>query len=178
MRKEILIILATAITALGAEPPDWPKTVMELKSDSFIQTKSGDLPPGICLFHREETTLQRENRKVGVFRVDLDGDGIPEIIIQHDEGGTAGRYYSIYKKHKGEYEEIGWFCGYNVRLLKAVNHWLMIEAWTRGGGTDSSRMLMKYEKGKYRCVRLDEYKTSEDNGKKYVKTKIPKEGEE
>jgi len=173
MRIFLLVILASVLSLSAAEPPSWPKAVRELTDSSFVPTKASKLPQGISLFHREESAEQRANREVGLLWVDLDGDGVLDLIVRNDEGGSGGTFYTIYQMQKGGYRSIGVFQGFRPKLLTASNGYLQIEAWSRGGGLESSRDLYRFERGEYRCVREDNYRTDEEKGKIYVGTNNP-----
>ncbi len=118
------------------------------------------MPDGISLYaHPDETPEQRKQRVLHIASVDLDGDSVPELLVQADEGGSAGVYCDIYQKRHSSYRQIGFLvAGSHISLLSPFGGYNQLEIWSRAGAGAYTRLLFRFERGEYRCVRIDEFR--------------------
>lgn len=166
LRKTILVlgILVSVVAGYGATPPPWPP-ISQPEIQLTFEPVSGDhLPEGVSLYHKSdnETPDETAARIVNIAQVHLSAGKEVDLIVKADEGGSAGTYYDIYKKKDGGYETIGWLgAGFNIKILAKYNGYHQIEFWSRGGGGSYVRLLYRYIKGQYKCIRIDDYERAE-----------------
>ena len=157
-----------ATTALAGTSPPWPKAVGAHLT--FKTVAAANLPDGVALYDKgDQTPEERAKRSVGIAHVDLNGDGVPELVVAADEGGSAGGYYDVYQRRHGQYQNIGWLgAGGAPMLLSRHNGFYQLEVWSRGGSQDRVRQLFRYSHGAYHCIRIDDFHIGE-----YVGTRKP-----
>lgn len=170
--RALIPCLLLAAAAGAAEPPlsPWPKpTGTEVK---FVTTAPKDFPSGLDF---DEVSVEgHEPHDIGICWLDLNRDGAPELLVDSHEGGTGGSYKLILARTPSGFRRIaGWQGG--IILLPAVNGYLQIESWSSSGGGEFSRMLYRYESGRYRMVRLEDWQGSgDDGGWRFVRSRDPK----
>ena len=156
--------LFAATTALAGTPPPWPKAAGPHLA--FKTVSATNLPDGVALYNKGgQTPEERAGRSVGIARVNLNSDGVPELVVAADEGGSAGGYYDVYQKRHGHYQNIGWLgAGSTPTLLSRHNGFYQLEVWSRGGSQDRVRQLFRYFRGTYHCTRIDDFHAGEYAG--------------
>ena len=152
MRPLILCLLLSAVAS--AEPQPWPKAAgIEAK---FSVTPPGKLPRGLTF---DQVTFEdQEPHPISVCWLDLNRDGTPELLIDTHEGGTGGTYRHIFARTRTGFRRIARWQG-GIEVLGPANGYYQIESWSSGGGGQFSRALLRFERGKYRCVRLERWRT-------------------
>lgn len=92
------------------------------------------------------------NAVSGIFRVDLDGDGVKEIIGASRDFPSGGRIYLIFAKRKGKWRSIGLVQGgFNLSFADNANTFYMIDSYYRSGDTYQNTFI--YSRGRYRLAR-------------------------
>jgi hypothetical protein len=181
----LLILLSGALGVLPAaatdqqsaqlQPPPWPKVVKRLSPQDFVEVPRAQLPPGVKAFGEggEPKWLKTANPRI--VRVDLNGDGDPELIVAHTYWLSAkGVFHEVYQKNGGTYKRIGDLDAVNdVKLLEVANGFNQIEAWVGGDGERPTyaRLLWRYEGKEYRLVRADDFGTNESGKRVYSGTR-------
>lgn len=153
MRRLIpCIVLWSAASA--AEPQPWPKDArVELR---FSATQPTELPRGLAF---DQITFEdREPHVISTCWLDLNRDGTPELLVDTHEGGTGGTYFRIFARTRTGFRGIAQWQG-GIGLLQSANGYYQIQSWSSGGGGQFSRALLRFERGKYRCVRLERWRT-------------------
>lgn len=143
----LVLILHLVCSAIAAEPAPWPKLARKVAFKDATTTEKAIL----SLFDNGDSGIE------GIAWIDLNRDGTSEIIVKHDSGTSYGPDNTILCKVNGKYVDIGWFRGFNVKLLARYNGYYQIEAWPKGYRGLVMRELTRFERGKYRCHRLDEF---------------------
>ena len=168
--RVLLAVLFFTGWASAATPPPWPKVIRRLSADDFKPVLAANLPEGIALYaHDGETPEARAQRVLHIAYVDLDGDGVPELLVQADEGGTAGVYCDVYQRHRNEFKNIGWLGAVqSVTLLSRFHGYNRLEVWSRGGGGYHTRELFQFKHGAFRSIRIDDFREAN-----YLDTRKP-----
>ena len=99
--------------------------------------------------------------QVYIAKMDLNGDGRPEIFVEVPGlGGSGGAFFEILSTKNGKsYKSVGGFQG-GVRFLIPKNGWLQIQGSSRGGGGHFTRYLMTFIKDKYEVTRNEDHDTN------------------
>lgn len=158
--RVLLVLLFLAGWASAATPPRWPKVVHRLSPDDFKPVFAANLPEGIALYaHDGEMPEARAQRILHIASVDLNGDGVPELLVSADEGGSAGVYCDVYQRHRTEFKSIGWLGAVqSVTLLSRFHGYYQLEVWSRGGGGYHTRELFRFEHGSFHSIRIDDFR--------------------
>jgi hypothetical protein len=85
-----------------------------------------------------------------VARIDLNGDGSPEYIVDSNQPYSGGTAHIIFERQKSGYESIAYFQG-GFHLAARVNGYYQICGIGRGGGGNFSYYVLRYRRGEY-CV--------------------------
>ncbi len=145
----------------------WPKTLETLTDESFTEIKASTLHKDISIMQRED--IDQSKRVLGILKRDLNQDGTKEILIEHDLGAGGGAYYSIYQQRGDKLTAIAELQGSEIAILAPFNHFAQIELWSGSGVEYEIRLLMRYIRGRYRCVRVDRFKIDGDT-RRYLET--------
>ena len=171
MRVPIFFFTLLTVAVGSAEPAAWPKPV-KVKVE-FTNTTPKKLPRGLNF---DEVTVEgHDPHAVGICWIDLNRDGKPELLIDCHEGGTGGSYNQIFERARSGFRRIGgWQGGFTV--LVPANGYYQFEVWSSAGGGEFSRMLYRYQRGRYHLVRLEDWRGSDtDEGFEFVRRRDPKE---
>ena len=116
-----------------------------------------------------------EPHSVGICWLDLNRDGIPELLVDAHEGGTGGSYRIVFAKTRSGFRRIGGWQG-DISVLPRAKGYYQFESWSSAGGGEFSRMLYRYERGRYRMVRLEDWRGfGEEDGWQFIRSRDPKE---
>lgn len=156
---------------LGAQPAPWPKPV-EVKVE-WVATAPERLPTGVSF---EQLSVEdRDPHEVDICWLDLNQDGTPELIIDSREGGTGGSVKFIFARTPTGMRQIARWMG-GINLVDRANGFYQLESWSSGGGGKFSRMLFRHEDGRYRMVRLEDWRATEGaDGFQFVGSRDPKQ---
>ena len=170
MRAFFLCFLICSLCAAEEAQP-WPKSTGQ--KIEFVDTEATRLPPGLRF---DSVTVEgREPHTIGLSWVDLNKDGIPELVVDTHEGGTGGTYIHIFKKTRSGFRNIAGLQG-GIDLVTPKNGYYQIESWSSGGGGMYSRVLFRYIRGRYRMVRLEDWRGNDTKeGFEFVRSRDPKE---
>jgi hypothetical protein len=172
MRVLILWFLLVALAG-AADPAPWPNPA-KIKA-GFTDTPPNKLPRGLDF---DQLTVEgHEPHTVGICWLDLNRDGTPELLVDSHEGGTGGSYKHIFAKTRSGFRHIaGWQGG--VQFLTSANGYYQFESWSSGGGGEFSTALFRFERGRYRCVRLEDWRTKPgEDEPSFAASRNPKEYE-
>lgn len=157
---------ATSSSALQPNPPPWPAIVKRLGPSDFVEQQRTQLPSGVKAFGEggDQNWLKSANPRIA--RFDLNGDGVPELIVDHSSYWlSSGTLYEIYyKKHGNTYERIADLEGtVGVVVLEMADGFNQIEGWNPGDGEKPTyaKQLWRYNGKRYQLVREDNYVTNE-----------------
>ncbi len=160
-----------AAASQAAEPQPWPNP--SVTKVEFTITEPNKLPRGLDF--AQVTVEGHDPHNVGVCWLDLNRDGIPELLIDSHEGGTGGSYKLVFAKTRSGFRRIGSWMG-GVTLVVPENGYHQIERWSSAGGGTFSRVLYRYERGRYRMVRLEDWRGfGEEEGWQFIRRRDPKE---
>ena len=154
------IFCFVASTTIAATEPPWPREIRQIAMSDYKPVLVANMPEGISLYnHPNETLAQREKRilHIASFKIKSSSDDV--LIVKADEGGSAGAYQDIYRKQKGGYVCIGQLgAGFGIKLLTSYGGYPQIEYWSRGGGGNFTRELFRFEHGKYKSIRGEDFR--------------------
>jgi len=135
----------------------WPKEISAIDDEIFgHQVPFSQLPPHACI--RE--TVTPNTGTTGALYIDLNGDGVKELILDTGEGGSGGPELRIYQQSQGIWKDIGGFQG-GVILCQKANGYYQLEVKSRGGAGTTNKSLYRFVDGSYRAVRSEDYKDGE-----------------
>lgn len=163
--------LLSAVTSEAAESQPWPKP-----SDTKVEftiTEPNKLPRGLDF---DQVTIEgHAPHNVGICWLDLNRDGTPELLVDSHEGGTGGSYKLVFARTRSGFRRIASWMG-GVTVLPPANGYSQFESWSSAGGGTFSRALYRYERGRYRMVRLEDWRGfGEDDGWVFIRSRDPKE---
>lgn len=152
-RSFFLGLLAAVLTAhadLATEP--WPKAVR-------------DFP-----FQFPCTLTERG------FRISISEPGDPELRKMGGSGGPMLTFTVL--NEKSGWKQVFHDQSVSARWLSPFEGHPQLEIWGRGGGGYYSRCLTRVVRGKYRCVRIDEFtNVRERSTQPDITTTLPRSGE-
>ena len=102
-------------------------------------------------------------------RIDLNGDGVKELIVNDGTGGSGGPGYHIYQLVRGQWKTIAVFQG-GITLAQKANGYFQLIVRGRAGGGITGRDLYRFVDGRYRAVHGEVYQDGA-----YVRKLSPKE---
>jgi hypothetical protein len=149
------IALALTIAVAGSEKPfAWPKEISAIDDEIYAhQVPFSKLPPRAC-----ERELDDQNTgTTGALSIDLNGDGLKELIVDDGQGGSGGPGYKIYRRSGGAWKIIADFQG-GVTLCQKANGYYQLEVISRGGAEMTNKALYRFVDGRYQGVRSEDYK--------------------
>lgn len=167
----LIFSLLLAIGSQAAEPQPWPKPAdIEVE---FTVTPPNKLPRGLNF---EQVSVEgHEPHNVGICWLDLNRDGTPELLIDSHEGGTGGSYKLIFARTRSGFRRIASWMG-GVTFVAPANRYYQLESWSSAGGGQFSRALYRYERSRYRMVRLEDWRGfGEEEGWRFRRSRDPKE---
>ena len=152
-RSFFLGLLAAALTAhadLATEP--WPKAAGEFPSKSPCTLTEGG------------------------FRISISEPDDPELGKQGGSGGPM-LTFTVLNEKSGWKQVFHDQCA-SARWLASFDGHPQLEIWGRGGGGFYSRCLIRLVRGKYRCVRIDQFMNfPERSTRPSITTTLPLSGE-
>ena len=110
--------------------------------------------------------------RLHISRIDLRGDGTAAYIVENDLGGSGGPGYYIFERRDATFLKIADLQG-GFYFARRLNDYFQIVDESRSGGTESTRMLFRYEHGKYHLVRMATY-WDHGNGEEWVRESDPR----
>ena len=166
MKTKIILIstlLSIGSFSLYANGPPFPYEEALKKAPPWPQTlKVRDRKCG--KIDANTKALNITNKQKIHDQVDLDNDGVCELIIEIvGSGGTGGYHFQVAKLINNKYESIGWFQGYGYIFLETHNGFAQIEH-IGSGGNYYTRILVRNIKGKYGWYRADDFKFDSNSG--------------
>ena len=167
---EKFIPVFAIIFATAASDFIWPKELSHISEDQWHHVALADAPPN---FNVEGLSNEEFIDQADAVIVDLRGDGHHQLIINNGGGGSAGRGWSIYDKLDGKWKLIGDGCG-GLTLCQKYNGYYQIEVWSRGGGGNFTKGLLRFEKDRYHAARLEDWKIDADGNRKFIGARDPK----
>jgi hypothetical protein len=131
----------------------WPREISAIDDDILeTQIPFSKLPPRAC-----EREMENADGSTGARYIDLNGDGIKELIVDDGTGGSGGPGFHIYQRSRGKWKVIAQFQG-GITLCAKENGFYQLEVRNRGGGGRTGRDLFQFLDGEYRAVRAEAYK--------------------
>ena len=124
-------------SGVGAEIVDWP----DEKTNTWKTVAVSKLPSGVR--PRDPEDPQRQLTTVQVRNVDVDGDGIIDLIASIGRGGTGGSYLYVYRREGKSYREVLAEQG-GIVVRAKVNGVARIEYWSRVGGEEYRRTVYRF----------------------------------
>jgi hypothetical protein len=156
-RRGAMLIIPLALFLIATQSVGhyaWPKEISSIDDEIYAhQVAFAELPPHAC-----ERELDYPNTgTTGALYIDLNGDGVKELIVDDGQGGSGGPGYRIYQKSDGVWKVIADFQG-GVTLCQKANRYYQLEVISRGGAGATNKSLYRYIGGRYRAVRSEDYK--------------------
>ncbi|MES2572870.1 MAG: hypothetical protein V4710_22795 [Verrucomicrobiota bacterium] len=174
MNRAILILLLSATAALAQQP--WPNRIVD---DFKLRPKRvplATLPKTLRVALRSFDEISPDGERLPptleICRIDLNGDGTPEYIVSSPASYTGGTARIIYQRTKAGYQNIAYFQG-GFHLTARHNGYYQVESWGRAGGGELTRTLERFEHGRYRLARIEDY--TDDDEPRFVRARDPKE---
>lgn len=132
----------------------WPREISAIDDEIFAhQVPFSKLPPHAC-----ERQLDNPNTgTTGALYIDLNGDGVKELIVDDGQGGSGGPGYRIYQRSEGVWKVIADFQG-GVTLCQKANGFYQLEVASRGGAGVTNKSLYRFIDGRYRAVHSEFFK--------------------
>jgi hypothetical protein len=159
MIRLLVFLVCIASQALAEKP--WPKRVGEGK---FVETVSSALPKALRgeLASWDEFVQGGEKlpESLEVCRIDLNGDGADEFIVMSRQSYSGGPMMYIFERRKDRYVFIGDEGG-RIYFGPLFNGYLQIVSQSRAGGGVLTRVLDRFQDGKYHTVRIADYRERE-----------------
>jgi hypothetical protein len=90
-----------------------------------------------------------------VRRIDLNGDGSLEYIVDSHQRYSGGAMHVIFERRKRSYQSIGTFQG-GFDLAARVNGYYQICGWSRIGAGYFDHYILRFIRGEYREYKLYE----------------------
>jgi hypothetical protein len=172
LRPWLYIPCFVALAALASAEQPWPTVVRDLTDSDFKPVLAANRPEGIALYAKDDQTkAQRDQRIIYIASVHLSKSNDNELIVEADEGGSAGTYHDIYQKRNGVYVNIGSLGAcFGIKVLTPFRGYSQIEAWERFGGGIYFRNLYRFVHGEYSCIRSDQFPDYEGDSTDAKKT--------
>lgn len=171
----LAVFVAVASPSFAREP--WPKPVEENEDLDPKRLPTAELPAGLreALLALDEFTQSSDElpESLEVCFFDLNGDKVDECIVTSPESYSGGPAFVILQTSaKGEraYREIGYVQG-SLELLERHSDYFQIENWSRAGGGEVTRILNRFERGRYRVARIEDYT---EVGNQFLRARDPK----
>jgi len=129
------------------------------------------VPPQILEEIRKDTTWQPMDEAIRdslafrlvADRVDLNRDGVPELVIRGQGGFICGAYwcpYWIYRRPSNGYERV--LDAGNIQLLEPLatmtHGYRDVRTWMHGSAWESGVTLYAFDGRRYRAVKCTDYK--------------------
>lgn len=134
--------------------PPWPGVIRTIDfAKEFQSFDVSQLPEGVL--KPSEVDFPAE-KQMHILRIDLDKDGIAELIVCYG-GGNGGMGYIIYHKKNNQYEKFGEVFGFTLSLLSMKNGFYQIGTSSKSGGGDYEKNLYQFQDGRYRHTRTDHF---------------------
>ena len=152
-----MLTIALAVLLFASDSPDhyvWPKEISAIDDEIYgHQVPFSKLPAHAC-----ERELDVANTgTTGALYIDLNGDGVNELIVDDGQDGSGGPGYRIYQKLQGSWKVIADFQG-GVTLCQKANRFYQLEVASRGGAGATNKSLYRFIDGRYRAVRSEYFK--------------------
>ena len=140
--KTVFLSILFASVAGAGEVLDWPAD-----TSKEWQTVSVDkLPAGVQ--PQDPESPERPLTTVRIRKPDVDGDGIPDLIIDTGRGGSGGSYVIIYRGDGKHYRKILNEQG-GIVVCPRERGVARIECWGRVGGGEYRRTVYRFRGGRF-----------------------------
>jgi hypothetical protein len=151
-----LTALCIAPFALAEQP--WPA---KARGAAFISERTAALPASLrtALLQTDEFTQGRDRlpESLKVWRVDLNGDAMNEFIIQSPQPYSGGPMLYVFEERQRRFIVFGEAQG-DLYIAARTNGYADIVATSRAGSEAYTRVLLRYDNGKYLAVRIADYR--------------------
>lgn len=163
--KRIFILLLFVSTTAAGEILDWP---LETK-EKWQMLPASRLPAGVHPQDPEDP--ERALDKVAIRRIDVDGDGIADLIVDTGRGGTGGSYVFVYRRQGKHYREVLAEQG----GISASRQRGCLECWSRAGGMEYRHTVYRFNGRRFVELFTDSLKGPlEDDRFEVIKRRKPK----
>lgn len=135
--RRVFCCLLLACSSIAGEVVDWP----DHKPEKWNAVSVSKLPAGVNPHDPEDP--QRSLSTVQVRKVDVDGDGVADLIVSTGRGGTGGSYVYVYRREGKGYREVLAEQG-GIVVRPKVNGVARIECWSRVGGGEYRRTVYRF----------------------------------
>jgi len=159
MNRAIFFFLCFVSCAVAEQP--WPQKIL---GGSFVEESTAKLPKafretlmGFKEFSREAGKLPES---LYICRVELTSNGEEDFIVESEQSYGGGSMMYIFERRKKTFAEIGETQG-SIYFAPPGNGYLEIVSEVRGGEGLVTRRLQRFEQGKYRVVRMTDYRVGE-----------------
>ena len=173
MNRSLLILFLLVTSASGQEP--WPKRSVDASKLRSERVRTAVLPEALreALVSFDEFSQGTDTlpETLEVIRCDLNRDGVPEFIVASPASYSGGTARVIYQRSKDGFRDIAYIQGV-FHLVERRNGYFQIECWGRAGGGQLTRTLERYERGRYRLARIEDY--SDDDVPRFIRSRDPK----
>ena len=136
----------------------WPAHIAE-KLEEDVPVPFAKLPEAIRVHLNDQYSPEKPPLEIHVRRADLNGDKVPEWLVERPEwGGSGGAAFEILVLAGKAVKSVGSLQG-GVHLSVAApgEKWLRLEGSSRAGGGHFTRYLLQYRKGRYVTVRNEDH---------------------
>jgi hypothetical protein len=174
VNRAFLILILSATLVFAQQP--WPRHVVDDAKLQFEYVSPATLPKALreALLSFDEFSSDGEQlpEVLGVLAIDLNLDGKTEYIVSSNVSYTGGSAHVVYQRSKSGYHHIAYIQG-GFHLTERHHGYYQIETWSRAGGGKLTRILERFERGRYRIVRIEDY--TDDDEPRFLGVRNPKE---
>ena len=167
----LLLVSSATVSAQTA----WPKRAVPDSKLRFQSVATSTLPKKLreAFLSFDEFSQGSETlpESLEVCRLDLNRDGSPEYFVASTQSYSGGTARVIYQQHKNGYRDIAYIQG-GFHLVARHNSYYQIECWGRAGGGQFTRTLERFERGRYRISRIEDW--TDDDTPRFIRARDPK----
>ena len=149
MKKAVVTILVVTMLVMSLpclagcrlKPKQWYKETLEYYGEG-VKTGWANEDPSLRLNISKDLKTKDSNKKIGYLLVDLDEDGVDELLIGFNDGSTATKFTDLLVWHSdfGAYKLLGGSEGYYIYLC--AGNVIAMDSWY---GSETKREFMKWE---------------------------------
>ena len=140
----VVVMLLSAVPLLSGcvhRPKNWYKEVLDYYSEG-VQTGWTNEKTSLNVYPSGDMKKKDPSKKFGYLLVDLDKDGVDELLIGFNDGSTATKFTDVIVYHSdlGPYKLLGGDDGYYIYLCS--NNVLAVDSWY---GSQTNRDFMTWD---------------------------------
>ena len=152
-RAFLLILFSIDIANAAPKEPKLPNSVLPASKYETRPVQTVSLPKllRVALLAQDEFSQGTDKLPDNLYvaRLDLNGDGSPEYIVDSKQPYSGGTAHLIFERQKNSCESIAYFQG-GFHLATRINGYYQICGVARGGGGHFTYYILRYNRGEYR----------------------------